>query len=139
VGREDLADPTSLNSCEFSYPDASQGRADATGTHAASILLRMPASAHCSLLHLIAVLVTLCVVHSASPRAAAQPGAANAQPSEPTVQLNFPNEIEIQGLVDYVGERAGVRILYDEQIAQKSWRINKAAAGAGASVGGEDG
>lgn len=53
----------------------------------------------------------------------AEPPGGKPSVSETTVQLNFPAEIEIQGLVDYVSERAGVKILYDEQIAQKKLSI----------------
>ena len=36
-----------------------------------------------------------------------------------TVQLNFPAQVELKVLVDYVSRRLGVRILYDEQINNK--------------------
>jgi len=35
------------------------------------------------------------------------------------VALNFPEPIELRVLADYVGERLGVNILYDEQINNK--------------------
>lgn len=39
------------------------------------------------------------------------------------VQLNFPNEIELKGLIDYVSQRLNVKILYDDQIANKKVSI----------------
>jgi type II secretory pathway component GspD/PulD (secretin) len=39
------------------------------------------------------------------------------------VQLNFPEEVELRILVDYVSTRLGVKILYDEQIANKKVSI----------------
>lgn len=42
---------------------------------------------------------------------------------EATVKLNFPTEVEIEALVDYVSERLDVKILYDEQIANKTINI----------------
>lgn len=35
------------------------------------------------------------------------------------VQLNFPDEVELKLLVDYVSTRMGVKILFDEQVANK--------------------
>ncbi|HEV3022035.1 MAG TPA: secretin N-terminal domain-containing protein, partial [Pirellulales bacterium] len=35
------------------------------------------------------------------------------------VRLNFPAEVEVKALVDYVSQRLGVKIIYDEQIANK--------------------
>lgn len=39
------------------------------------------------------------------------------------VALNFPTEIEVRGLVDYVSQRLGVKILYDDQVANKKISI----------------
>jgi general secretion pathway protein D len=39
------------------------------------------------------------------------------------VRLNFGTEVEIKSLVDYVSQRVGVRILYDEQVANKKLTI----------------
>jgi len=44
---------------------------------------------------------------------------AESGADEARVMLNFPQEIEIKALVDYVSERLGVRILYDEETAGK--------------------
>tara|TARA_R110002072_G_scaffold301976_1_gene483177 strand:- start:9315 stop:11570 length:2256 start_codon:yes stop_codon:yes gene_type:complete len=68
-------------------------------------------------------LYILCVVISvvSSRTCVAQPEA------EQKVRLNLPNEIEVQGLVDYVSERLGIQILYDEKIATK--KINIRAPG----------
>ncbi|HEV3005957.1 MAG TPA: hypothetical protein VGX78_15930 [Pirellulales bacterium] len=35
------------------------------------------------------------------------------------VRLNFPAEVEVKALVDYVSQRLSVKIIYDEQIANK--------------------
>jgi type II secretory pathway component GspD/PulD (secretin) len=51
----------------------------------------------------------------------AQPPAA--PPADANVQLNFPQAIEIQNLVDYVSQRLNIKILYDEQIANKQITI----------------
>lgn len=51
--------------------------------------------------------------------AAGQPGPANPADAEEQVTLNFAGEIEIKILVDYVSQRLGIQILYDEKIANK--------------------
>jgi type II secretory pathway component GspD/PulD (secretin) len=43
------------------------------------------------------------------------------------VQLNLPNEVELKVLADYVSQRLGTKILYDEEIANK--RISVRAPG----------
>lgn len=45
------------------------------------------------------------------------------EPAQQTVQLNFPNEIELKVLIDYVSQRMGVRILYDTQSVAKKVNI----------------
>lgn len=50
------------------------------------------------------------------------PSCLLAQPQPPTdegVQLNFPQEVEIRVLIEYVSNALDVRILYDEQVASK--------------------
>jgi hypothetical protein len=49
---------------------------------------------------------------------------AQDQPQPPLtpdamVRLNFPQEIEVGNLVDYVSQRLGIKLLYDEQVANK--------------------
>ncbi|HUY31649.1 MAG TPA: secretin N-terminal domain-containing protein [Pirellulales bacterium] len=44
-------------------------------------------------------------------------------PRDGTVRLNFPAEVEVKVLVDYVSQRLAVKILYDEQIANKKVSI----------------
>jgi general secretion pathway protein D len=39
------------------------------------------------------------------------------------VKLNFPEQVELKMLVDYVSQRLGVKILYDEQVANKKITI----------------
>ncbi|MHB8974222.1 MAG: secretin N-terminal domain-containing protein [Pirellulaceae bacterium] len=68
------------------------------------------------------------VIGAASlPAALAQDPAADT-PSQPTgmVRLNFPQEIPIQTLVEYVSQRLGINILFDKEMADK--RINIKAA-----------
>lgn len=55
-------------------------------------------------------------------------GRAAAQQDEgDVVQLNFGQAIQIQGLVDYVSERLGINILYDDRIANKTVNIQAPA------------
>ena len=60
---------------------------------------------------------------SAAP--AAKPPAGNAAKNslEEMVRLNFPDEIELEGLVEYVSHRLNVKILYDESIKGKKIRV----------------
>jgi general secretion pathway protein D len=44
---------------------------------------------------------------------------AEATPQQAMVQLNFPEEVELKLLVDYVSSRLDVKILYDDQLASK--------------------
>lgn len=46
-------------------------------------------------------------------------GSSDGAVPEGTVQLNFPEQSELKSLVDYVSQRLGVKILYDESIANK--------------------
>lgn len=46
-----------------------------------------------------------------------------AQPAAGMVQLNFPGEVDVKTLVDYVSQRLGLKILYDEQIASKKLSV----------------
>lgn len=45
--------------------------------------------------------------------------AAPPPPAQGMVRLNFPQEIELKILVDYVSSRLGINILFDEQLANK--------------------
>lgn len=51
--------------------------------------------------------------HSESARAQEAPAAADQ------VQLNLPDQADLTLLIDYVSQRLGVKILYDEQVANK--------------------
>jgi len=73
----------------------------------------------------VAVIFGLSAPRSPS-QAVAQPPAP-ADPNAP-VQLNFPNEVEIKVLVDLVSQRLGIKILYDEQIANKRISIKAPTA-----------
>jgi type II secretory pathway component GspD/PulD (secretin) len=64
-----------------------------------------------ALLAMFGIAQALCMLASAQP------------PDEAMVQLNFPKEIEVRGLVDYVSQRLKVKILYDDQIANKKINI----------------
>jgi general secretion pathway protein D len=44
-------------------------------------------------------------------------------PDEELVQLNFPNEIDLEVLVEYVSQRLELKILFDEAIANKKIRL----------------
>jgi len=53
----------------------------------------------------------------------AVPSQASATPSNApvsgSVRLSFPAEVELKVIVDYVSQRLGMKILYDEEIANK--------------------
>lgn len=48
---------------------------------------------------------------------------APAQPEPGMVTLNFPENMELKALIDYVGLRLGVNFIYDEQIGSKKVTI----------------
>jgi type II secretory pathway component GspD/PulD (secretin) len=55
---------------------------------------------------------------------AAHAQAPAPQPDQPaTVQLNFPDQVDLKLVVDYVSERLGVKILYDEELSNKKITI----------------
>jgi general secretion pathway protein D len=78
-------------------------------------------------------LIPLCVAFSLSLTFLLLSDSARAQEPKPQkvasppgpamVQLNFPEEVELKILVDYVSKRLGVKILYDDQIANKKVSI----------------
>jgi type II secretory pathway component GspD/PulD (secretin) len=47
------------------------------------------------------------------------PAAASGGLQEETVTLNFPEEMQIQALADYIGQRLKINILYDDEIGDK--------------------
>jgi len=52
------------------------------------------------------------------------PGApAPTGSDEELVQLNFPNEIDLEVLVEYISELLGLKIIYDETVANKKIRL----------------
>jgi len=53
------------------------------------------------------------------PQAAFQP----VNPDDELIQLNFPNEVELEVLVEYVAERLELKILFDEAIQNKKIRL----------------
>ena len=58
--------------------------------------------------------IAIVFVAFAAPDLKAQP-----TPQDEMVQLNFPAEVEIKVLIDYVSNALDVKIIYDEQIATK--------------------
>ncbi|MDQ3439338.1 MAG: hypothetical protein M3478_03200, partial [Planctomycetota bacterium] len=59
-----------------------------------------------------------------APAATAPAATSTAGPAtEDLIQLNFPENVELKVLVDYVARRLGTNILYDEQIAGKKVTI----------------
>jgi hypothetical protein len=60
------------------------------------------------------------ICHGQEQPAAGLPAAAAA---EEKVQLNLPNQSELSLLIEYVSQRLGVKILYDEQVANKQITI----------------
>ena len=72
----------------------------------------------------IALILQVTVAWTAEPpEMAAVATSASGTAEAEMVQLNFPNEVELEGLVEYVSHRLGVKILYDETIRGKKIRI----------------
>ncbi|MEI7836448.1 MAG: secretin N-terminal domain-containing protein, partial [Planctomycetota bacterium] len=67
-----------------------------------------------------AIVWVICIVVGAS-RLAGQATPPATGPA--TVELNFPENLDLKVLVDYVGKRQGVNFLYDEQIGSKKVTI----------------
>ena len=44
-------------------------------------------------------------------------------PAQDSVKLNFPEQMDLKVLIEYVSRRVGVKILYDEQVANKKITI----------------
>jgi hypothetical protein len=59
---------------------------------------------------------------------AVQPSLAQTPSTTPTTQqlitLNFPENLELKVLIDYVSQRLGVNILYDEQQVNQRLGVN---------------
>lgn len=72
----------------------------------------------CSLLSAVMVLAVWLLSSTVSAQPPVPPPANDA-----TVKLNLPPEVELRVLVDYVSQRLGIKILYDEQIANKKITI----------------
>lgn len=75
---------------------------------------------------LFSVLLAIGSLFAPDPATGAPPmDAHSSSASSPTVtskgmvKLNFPNELDLKVLVDYVSQRLGMKILYDEEIANK--------------------
>lgn len=65
------------------------------------------------------VFVTLTIAQPAP-----EPVNADAQPTDQSmIQLNFPKDVELTVLVEYVSQRLGVNFIYDEQLANKRLTI----------------
>lgn len=75
-----------------------------------------------------ATVLALWLTASTTTRAQTPATAPNqSSTAPPMVQLNFPDEVELRLLVDYVSARQNVKILFDEQVAGK--RISIKAPG----------
>ena len=70
----------------------------------------------------LVLLVSVAWTAETEDTAAVAPSASGTNEGE-MVQLNFPNEVELEGLIEYVSNRLGVKILYDETIRGKKIRI----------------
>jgi general secretion pathway protein D len=76
---------------------------------------------------LLAAVLAVGLGHRAISAAAEEPPKSEAGATPPTsaaatvpmVQLNFPDEVELRLFVDYVSARMGVKILFDDQVANK--------------------
>jgi type II secretory pathway component GspD/PulD (secretin) len=64
---------------------------------------------------------------AALPATSATPKADSAPADDDLVQLNFPENLEVKVLVDYVGKRLGMNILYDETVLKKRITISAPA------------
>ncbi|MBA3478618.1 MAG: hypothetical protein H0T52_09515, partial [Lautropia sp.] len=82
--------------------------------------LRLPAIGLLS-----AVLMVMSSAHAQTAPAATAPASTStaAPVADDLIQLNFPENVELKVLVDYVAKRLGTNILYDEQIAGKKVTI----------------
>ena len=65
-----------------------------------------------------------------------------AEDDEPMIRLNFPPEMELRIFVEFVSQRLGINVLYDEQLANKrltlrALRIGDFPAYAGGTAGDE--
>jgi general secretion pathway protein D len=84
--------------------------------------LRGPASFKPIRLLLWPPLLAIVAVAASDTKAIAQNSKSvelSPKPEQAMVQLNFPEEVELKLLVDYVSTRLGVKILYDDQLANK--------------------
>ena len=72
-----------------------------------------------------AVIVMLAFAALLPHRVRGQQPAPIAPSPEESVELNFPQEIDIKGFIDYVSDRLGIKILYDEQVANKKITIRR--------------
>ncbi len=70
------------------------------------------------------VLVVGWLVHASSPAASGPAAEAPPDPGDDLIQLNFPENLEVKVLVDYVGKRLGMNILYDEALMKKRVTIS---------------
>lgn len=67
----------------------------------------------------IATALAICCASRHSARAEEAPPA----PEETSIKLSFPNQMDLNLLIDYVSQRLGIKILYDEQVANKQITI----------------
>lgn len=79
----------------------------------------MPSARHCrALISLLPALWTISVVTTLG-----APAAPSTQPAADLIQLNFPENVELRTVVDYVSDRLRLNILYDEQAVNQKITI----------------
>ena len=64
-----------------------------------------------------------CLGQSAAP----QPSPPATLPAAEMIALNFPDNVEVKSLIEYVSDRLGINILYDEQVANQRLTIKTPA------------
>lgn len=76
---------------------------------------------------LVGVVLGVVVVTARPMQVAAQGTAAKTAQQDDLVQLNFPQAVPIQTLVDYVSQRLNINILYDQEIGNKQINLRASA------------
>ncbi len=61
-------------------------------------------------------------------------GAGGDEEAEALVELNFPQGVELRLLIDYVVERLGMNIVYDEQVGSKAVTLRAPERAPGSSL-----
>jgi type II secretory pathway component GspD/PulD (secretin) len=61
---------------------------------------------------------------------------ASTQPAEELILLNFPDNVDLRVLIEYVSDRLGMNILYDEQQVNQKVTVKAPAKVSRASLQG---